>query len=209
VQANTSGHWGLAIERRSESEIRRMRARVGGHVLFDVHIDPVAALKKGAVSKVIEVKIGKDGQVYVPLGSTVKAYAGRHAEVSNVRGRVTIYAGGDAHIRDVHTLVHATAGFALNLECDGVAGDDVKFTAGRDLRCCIRDLNDARLRVDDLGGYWEGVIGGGRLKVGLKAGGDVTIVTDREIVAQPPFHVVGNVERPARVERAAQPGLDA
>jgi len=68
----------------------------------------------------------------------------------------------------------------MDLECDTLAGEDVKLTAGRDLRFYVRGLSDARIMVDDLGGCWEGLIGSGRQKIRLEAGGDVTVVTDGE-----------------------------
>ena len=38
VTAETTGAWGLTLERRSESQIGRGRAAVGDHVLFDWRI---------------------------------------------------------------------------------------------------------------------------------------------------------------------------
>jgi hypothetical protein len=152
--------------------------------------------KKDADAEVTEVGIGSSGQVYVPVGSHVKVYAGKSVEVRDIRGDVAVYAGGDVHTRTVHMLVHATAGGAMDLECESVEGDEVKLSAGRDVRCYIRGLTDAKLMINDLGGYWEGVIGEGRTKVRLTAGGDVTVVTDQEVVPQPPDYVLGRVERP-------------
>jgi hypothetical protein len=57
-------------------------------------------------------------------------------------------------------------------------------------------LTDAKLMVDDLGGYWAGVIGNGRTTIRLKAGGDVTLVTERTVIAQPPHYILGKIERP-------------
>ena len=85
----------------------------------------------------------------------------------------------------------------MDLECDTLAGEDVKLTAGRDLRFYVRGLSDARIMVDDLGGCWEGLIGSGRQKIRLEAGGDVTVVTDGDVVAQPPDYVLGKLERPS------------
>ena len=79
-------------------------------------------------------------------------------------------------------------------------GDDVKFTAGRDLRCYIRSVTDATFMLDDLGGYWEGIIGEGRTKIRLKAGGDVTLVTDRDMTSRPP----SDVRQGRAPERAGQ-----
>jgi len=196
VLAETDSRWGLKVERRSESEIARMRARVGDHTLLDVRVDPLGRLKKNVRSEAIEVQLGGSGKVSVPLGSTVKVYAGKGVEVQDIRGSVTLYAGANVRVRDVHTLVHVSAGGSIDFECEQVEGDDVKFTAGRDLRCSIRGLTDARFMIDDLGGYWEATIGDGRTRVRLKAGGDVTLVTDQRLTGQPPYDVIGKVERP-------------
>ncbi len=144
----------------------------------------------------IEVEIGGSGELQVPLQSSVKVYAGQSVGVENIGGSTTIYAGGQGYLRGVGTLVHAATGGALEIECERVAGDDVRCTAGRDLRCFIRSLADAKLMIDDLGGYWEGLIGNGRTKIRLKAGGDVTLVTDQTVVAQPPHYILGTIERP-------------
>jgi hypothetical protein len=144
----------------------------------------------------IEVEIGGSGQLQVPLQSSVKVYAGQSVEVRNIGGSATLYAGGHGYLRGVNTLVHAATGGALEIECERAEGEEIRCTAGRDLRCFIRGLSDAKLMIDDLGGYWEGVIGSGRTKIRLKAGGDVTLVTDRAVVAQPPHYVLGRIERP-------------
>jgi hypothetical protein len=144
----------------------------------------------------VEVQIGGSGEVLVPLNSSVTVYAGKSADVQKIRGSVTVYAGWKALIREVGTLVHASAGGSLDFDCERILGDDVKFSAGLDLRCAIRLPIDARLMINDLGGYWEGVIGSGRIKLRLKAGGDVTLVTDQEILVLPPHYVLGKVERP-------------
>jgi hypothetical protein len=136
----------------------------------------------------IEIQIGGSGEVQVPLQSSVKVYAGQSIGVSNIGGRATIYAGGHGYLRDVNTLVHAATGGTLEIECEQVEGDDVRCSAGRDLRCFIHRLTDARLKVNDLGGYWERLIGNGRTTIRLKAGGDVTLVTDQAVIAQPPFY---------------------
>jgi hypothetical protein len=199
VLANTEHKRGLKIERRSESAVGHLRARakVGDRVLFDVETDLLKRKKKDAPDDAIQVSVGGDATVRVPYSSTVKVYGGRGVEVRDIRGSVTVYAGRDVRVRNVHMLVHATAGRGMDLECESLAGNDVEFSAGRDLRFYVRDLNDVRLMVDDLGGYWEGVIGNGRTRVRLKAGGDVTVVTDRDVVAQPPDYVVGKLERPS------------
>jgi hypothetical protein len=146
----------------------------------------------------IEVVIGGSGEVQVPLQSNVTVYAGQSVEMRNISGSATLYAGGHGYLRGVDTLVHAATGGALEIECERVEGHDIRCSAGRDLRCFIRDLSDAKLMIDDLGGYWEAVIGSGRTRIRLKAGGDITLVTDRSVVAQPPHYVLGKIERPDR-----------
>ncbi|HVM70527.1 MAG TPA: hypothetical protein VMT91_02125, partial [Anaerolineales bacterium] len=58
------------------------------------------------------------------------------------------------------------------------------------------DLTSARLRVKDIGGYWEARIGTGEKSVYLKSGGDVTLVTDQKVEAQPPEFILGKIEKP-------------
>ena len=147
---------------------------------------------------IIEVEIGGSGEVQIPLQSSVKVYAGQSVEVRNIGGSAALYAGGHGYLRGVSTLVHAATGGALEIECERVEGDDIRCIAGRDLRCFIRNLANAKLMINDLGGYWEGVVGKGRAKIRLKAGGDVTLVTDQTVVAQPPHYVLGKIERPDR-----------
>jgi hypothetical protein len=205
VLATTDSRWGLKVERRSESEIARLRAKVGEHVLFDVRVDPLSRTKKDA-AEAIEVQIGGNGEVQVPQGSHVKVYAGKNADAHGLQGSLTLYAGRDVRIGSVQILNHASAGGAIDVECETVAGQEVKLEAGRDLRCHIRNLTHARVMVSDLGGEWEGVIGDGRLKIRLKAGGDVTVVTDQEVIAQPPHYVLGRLERTnAAADRAGEP----
>jgi hypothetical protein len=152
--------------------------------------------KKDEPDDAIQVQIGGDATVRVPYGSTVKIYAGRSVDAHNLRGRVSVYAGHDVRLRDVHTLVHVSAGRAMDLDCETLAGENVKLTAGRDLRFYVHDLDNARIVVDDLGGDWEGVIGDGRRRIRLQAGGDVTVVTDRPVKAQSPDEVLGHIELP-------------
>jgi hypothetical protein len=75
-------------------------------------------------------------------------------------------------------------------------GKDVIFGAGGDLRFHIGDLTSARLRVKDIGGYWEARIGGGEQSVYLKSGGDVTFVTDQKVEPLPPNYILGKIEKP-------------
>jgi hypothetical protein len=109
---------------------------------------------------------------------------------------VAIYTGGDVRARKVGAVSHVSTGGAMDVECEALEGDEVKFSAGRDLRCYVRGLKDARLMVNDLGGYWQGVMGEGSVRLRLNAGGDVTVVTDQEVAGQPPDYVVGRVEIP-------------
>jgi hypothetical protein len=196
ILASTESRWGLKVERRSESEIGRVRARVGDRTLFDIPVDISGPMKKKVPTQVTTVEIGASGQVYVPRGSNLKVYAGKDITMHDIQGDVSIYAGGNVHVRNIHTLVHASAGGAMDLECETVVGDEVKFAAGRDLRFHVRDLTHARVMINDLGGYWEGVIGDGGREIRLKAGGDVTLVTTQEVQSQPPSYILGNIERP-------------
>ncbi len=84
----------------------------------------------------------------------------------------------------------------MSLDCKTMQGDDVEFRAGRDLRFYIHDLDSARIRVRDLGGYWEALIGAGEKSVYLKSGGDVTLVTDQTVQPLPPNYILGKVEKP-------------
>lgn len=144
----------------------------------------------------VEARFGANADLSVPFGSSVTVYSGANAELVGVEGVVAVYAGGNATLRECGTLAHASAGGRIDLECDDVDGIDLKLTAGGHIRCFIRSLTDARLMVNDAGGYWEGIIGHGRVKLRLKAGGRAVIVTDEEILAQPPSYAIGNVERP-------------
>jgi len=181
LQAETDSNWGLKIERRTEAEFGRARAKVGEHVLFDVRLTVPKALKKNADDEVLDVQIGNNGKVHVPRDSDVKVYAGRDIDITGVHGQVALYAGGNLVARDLHTLTQASAGGALDLESETVSGDDLKFTAGSDLRWFIRRLIDVTYLIDDLGGYWEATLGNGRIKIRLKCGGDVTLVTDQPV----------------------------
>ena len=197
VRAETNSRGGLKVETRSEAEIGRARAAVGDHVLFDVRLKLPGDKEKSRSGEAIEVQIGGEGKVRVPLGSRVKVYAGKDAQVSDIQGTVAIYAGGDVRVRNVHSLAHISSGGAIDLDCETIEGDEVKFEAGRDLRCYIRGLTSARFIVNDLGGAWEGVIGSGNVTVRLKAGGDVTLVSDQKVEAIPPNTILGQIERPA------------
>jgi hypothetical protein len=202
VAASTDSRWGLKVEQRSASAIGRVRARAGDRVLLDVQLDAIGWIKKSVRGEVTQVHIGGSGQVHVPPGSSVEVYAGKSVEARDIRGSVAVYAGGDVRLRHIHTLVHVSAGGAMDLDCETIAGDDLKFASGRDLRFYIHDLTDAKIMVDDLGGYWEGIIGAGRRKIRLKAGGDVTLVTDQEVKGQPPHYVLGKIEKPTRTDDA-------
>ncbi len=196
VRAETHTHGGLKVESRSKSEIGRARAVLGEHVLFDVRLR-LPGSKKTADEEALEIQLGGDGRVWVPRGSQVKVYAGQGVQVSGIQGPVAVYTGGDVHVRGVHSLAHVSAGGAVDLECETIEGKEVKFEAGRDLRCYVRGLNSARIVANDLGGDWEGLIGAGEATLRLKAGGDVTLVTDDEVEALPPNSILGQIVKPA------------
>ena len=202
IHASSDDRWGVQIEKRKFADIGRERARaaIGDRVLFDISIanpfNPSRRLLKDFQGEAIEVRLGH-GQVRVPLDSNLIVYAGRDAEVRHIRGRVLASVGRDLSVQDVQTLVHAAAGGDLNIDCATLGGDELKFSAGRDLRFRVRDLDDAKVMITEGGTYWEAVLGSGRRQVRLKAGGDVTLITDREVKAQPPYYMLGNIEPPA------------
>jgi len=203
VHAETDSRWGLQIEKRKAAHLGRNRARaaIGDRVLFDVSFDiPFAGTThawQNVPGEAISVQIGGDGRVRIPMGSLLVVYAGRSADVQHIRGRVTATARRDLSVHEVQVLAHAAAGGDLNIDCATLEGDELRFGAGGDLRFYLHDLTDARVMIKDLGGYWEAILGRGSLNIWLTAGGDVTLVTDQEVKAQPPDFILGNIERPA------------
>lgn len=209
VTAETQGMWGLTVERRSESQIGRARAAIGEHVLFDVRLkipsplrpSPTRAEPDGEAGRgeeeVIEVQIGASGEVLVPFESHLKVYAGKDIDVQNIKGQVDAYAGLSLNVQDVYRLGNASAGRRMSIDCQTMVGKDVTFGAGSDVRFHVADLTSARLRVKDIGGYWEARIGGGEKSVYLKSGGDVTFVTDQKVEPLPPNYILGKIEKPS------------
>jgi len=207
VTAETQGTWGLALERRSESQIGRARAAIGEHVLFDVRIklpSPLRPSPEGrgdgdegkAPDEVIEVQIGGSGEVLVPFESNLKVYAGKDMDVQGIKGQVDVYSGLNLNVQEVYRLGNASAGRRMTIDCQTMMGNDVTFGAGSDLRFHVADLSSARLRVKDIGGYWEARIGSGEKSVYLKSGGDVTFVTDQKVEPLPPNYILGKIEKP-------------
>jgi hypothetical protein len=192
----------LEIERRRATDIGRERARaaIGERVLFDVSFgNPFSRSKrelKEIQGEVIDVQLRGDGQVHVPLGSQLIVYAGWNAEVHHLQGRATATAGRDLKLQGVQLLAHAAAGRDLDIDCATLSGSEFKFAAGRDLRFYIHDLTDARIMIKDSGNIWEAVLGSGWLNIWLKAGGDVTLVTEQPVSAQPPTYILGRIEKP-------------
>jgi hypothetical protein len=194
IVADTRDKWGLSIERKSEAEIGRARAAIGERVLFDLR------LKKPTLSaskEVIEIQITGSGDVLVPISSSLKVYAGKDIEVQDIQGQVDAYSGLNLNLKNVRILGTISAGRAMEIDCQTMIGTDVIFGAGSDLRFHVADLTSARLRVKDIGGYWEARIGDGEKSVYLKSGGDVTFVTDQKVEALPPNFILGTIERPA------------
>jgi hypothetical protein len=194
--AETEGSGGLTVERRSESEIGRARAAIGDHVLFDVRIKLPNLIEK-KTEEALEVQMGGSGVVLVPFESNLKVYAGRDIDVQDIKGHVDAFSSADLRLQNVYRLGNATAGGAMDIHCQTLSGGDVTFGAGSDLRFYVADLSSARLRVKDLGGYWEARIGEGEKSVYLKSGGDVTFVTDQTVEPLPPNYILGKVEKPA------------
>ena len=197
VTAETKGSWGLTLERRSESQIGRARAAVGEHVLFDIRLMVPAPLRPASEdNEVVEVQIGGSGEVLVPFSSNVKIYAGKDIDVQGVRGQVDAYSGAKLSLQDVHCLGNVSAGWTMNIDCQTMIGKDVTLGAGSDLRFHVADLTNVRLRVKDIGGYWEARMGSGERSVYLKSGGDVTLVTDQKVEPLPPNYILGQIEKP-------------
>jgi hypothetical protein len=208
VTAETKGKSGLTVDRRSKTEIGRARAAIGEHVLFDWRIKLPSPLRPSLRSasqsrtgkgdgEVIEVQMGGTGEVLVPFESNLKVYAGKDIDVQGIKGLVNAYSGLNLNLQDVYLLGNASAGRAMNIDCQTMIGKDVTFGAGSDLRFHVADLTSARLRVKDVGGYWEARIGSGEKSVYLKSGGDVTFVTDQKVEPLPPNYILGKIDRPA------------
>jgi hypothetical protein len=197
VLAETKDTWGLTLERRSESQIGRARAAIGEHVLFDWRIKVPNLGQKKAENEVIEVQMGGSGDILVPFLSNLKVYAGKDIDVQGIQGQVGAYSGLDLNLQNVYRLGNASAGRAMNIDCQTMLGNDVTFGAGSDLRFHVADLSSVRLRVKDVGGYWEARIGDGERAVYLKCGGDVTLVTDQKVEPLPPNYILGKIEKPS------------
>lgn len=197
VLAETKDTWGLTLERRSESQIGRARAAIGEHVLFDWRIKVPNLGQKKAENEVIEVQMGGSGDILVPFSSNLKVYAGKDIDVQGIHGQVDAYSGLDLNLQNVYLLGNASAGRVMNIDCKTMLGTDVTFGAGSDLRFHVADLTSARLRVKDVGGYWEARIGDGERAVYLKCGGDVTLVTDQKVEPLPPNYILGKIEKPS------------
>ena len=192
LTAETASKWGMSVEQRSAAQIGRARAVVGEHVLFDLRLKRPDQKDE----EIIVVQMGASGEVLVPFSSNLKVYAGRDIDVRAVQGQVDAYAGLNLVMREVYGLGNASAGRSMDIDCQTLLGTDVTIQAGRDLRFHILDLSSLRLKVKDIGGYWEAIIGGGEKTVYLKSGGDVTFVTDQKVEAQPPNYILGRIEKP-------------
>ncbi len=195
VTAETNDRGALSLERRSESEIGRARAAIGEHVLFEVRIKLPNLKVKNTSNEVIEVQMGGSGEVLVPFSSNLKIYAGKDIDVQDLKGRVDAYSGLNLKLKNVYGLGNVSAGRAMSIDCQTMIGNDVTFSAGSDLRYYVADLTSARLRVKDIGGYWEARIGNGEKSVYLKSGGDVTFVTDQKVEPLPPNYILGKIEK--------------
>jgi hypothetical protein len=186
------------MDRRSESEIGRARAAIGERVLFDVRLKVPSLKGKEESDEVIEVQMGGSGEVLVPFESNLKVYAGKDIDVQSIKGQVDAYAGLNLHLRDIYRLGNASAGGRMNIDCQTMIGKDVTFGAGSDLRFYVAELTSVRLRVKDIGGYWEARVGDGEKSVTLKSGGDVTFATDQKVEAVPPNYILGKIEKPTK-----------
>ena len=149
------------------------------------------------MGEVIEIKIGGSGEVQIPLHSEVSIHASKAVVIENVRGNLSAYAGSDLSLRGAGTLLRASAGGAVDLECEQFAGEHLKLEAGRDVHCHIHDLTDVQVTVHDLGGHWGVRFGEGRRRLQIQCGGDLTLVTDQEFTVTSPDGVLGRIETPA------------
>jgi hypothetical protein len=197
VMAESHDQGGLSVERRSESEIGRARAAIGEHVLFDVHLKLPNFKGQSMPNEVIEVQMSGSGEVFVPFESNLKVYAGKDIDVQGIRAQVDAYSGLKLNLQDVYRLGNVSAGRAMSIDCQTMIGTDATFSAGSDLRFYIAELTSARLRVKDIGGYWEARIGDGEKSIYLKSGGDVTFVTDQKVEPLPPNYILGKIEKPS------------
>ncbi len=123
----------------------------------------------------IEVQLSGDGMVQVPFSSRIELYCGSSAGVEQVAGPVAAFASHDLRLRQVQVLSQASAGWSLEIDCQGVERADMRFTAGRDIRCRIAGLQGVRYIIDDQAGRREHTLGDGRVLVRLKAGGEVSL----------------------------------
>ncbi len=198
VNANSLDRWGLQVEKNkgNEKQIARARAAVGEHVLFDLRLKLPNWEDKNPPDELIEIQMGGSGEVQVPFGASVKVYAAKDIDVEGIRGLVDAYAGARVDLHDVYCLGNASAGGPMDLDCQTMLASEAEYKAGGDIRFRVRDLLSARIRVKDLGGYWEARIADGQRSVYLKCGGDVTLVTDQKVEALPPNYVLGKIEKP-------------
>lgn len=194
IVADTRDKWGLSIDRRSEAEVGRARAAIGERVIFDLRLKKPTL---GSSKEVIEIQVTGSGDVLVPASSSLKIYAGKDIEVQDIQGQVDAYSGLNLKLKNVQSMGTVSAGRAMDIDCQTMIGRDVTYGAGSDLRFHVADLTSARLRVKDIGGYWEARIGGGEKSVYLKSGGDVILVTDQTVEALPPNFILGTIEKPA------------
>ncbi|HTX90396.1 MAG TPA: hypothetical protein VMC09_04185 [Anaerolineales bacterium] len=197
VTAETESRWGLKVEKHSEAEFARARAAIGEVVLFDWHFKRPNFQSGDTPEEIIEVQFGGSGEVLVPFGSHIKVYAGKSINVSGIQGQVDAFSGLSLNVQGVRCLGNASAGWSMNVESQTILGQDAIYTAGSDLRFQVAGLTSLRLRVKDIGGYWEARIGAGERSVYLKSGGDVTFVTDQKVEPQPPGYILGKIEKPA------------
>lgn len=151
--------------------------------------------KRDAGHEAIEVHFGGSGRVRVPFNSRITIHAGRDAHVQQVRGPVLANVGGSLHVRACGLLMPCNAGKNMDIDCERLPEGDARFHAGDDLRFYVRELTDARLKVNDGAGYWEGQIGDGRSSrpsIRLKCGGSATVVTALPVRGK----ILGHIEQP-------------
>ncbi len=123
VLARSASRGDPQVERRSRTEIGRARAAIGDYVLFDVHLKLPGGERQTTSNEVIAVQIRGSGEVFVPLASNLKVYAGMDIDVQGIRGQVDAYSGSKLNLQDVFSVGHASAGRSMNIVCEALIGE--------------------------------------------------------------------------------------
>jgi hypothetical protein len=151
----------------------------------------------------IQVQIGGNGLLLVPYNSSVKVYSGRDCMLFDFNGVIAAYTGRDLQILQGNILTQASAGRAIDIDCRRAKERELKIEAGWHVRCWLREEQNVRYLVDDLGGKWQLIFGSGELLARVKAGGDVILVSEQEGINPWPERLPGKVIRPDEINHPA------